>query len=107
MYSLFSFYQRRNLGSIAKVLQHAAACKLVSCVFENCTVPFFDIHGLATSEVNKDQLVISGPNLLDTYISIILLQFEGENIALSSLNPYIKESFGRFRYFLSSAPEFL
>jgi len=49
--------QRRNLGSIAKVLQHAAAGKL----------------------------------------------FEGENAALSSMNPYIKEAFGRFREFFLRA----
>ena len=42
--SFLSTQKRRNLGSIAKVLQHAAACKLVSFVFENFTVLFFDIY---------------------------------------------------------------
>ena len=30
-------------------------------------------------------------------LACFFLQFEGENAALSSMNPYIKEAFGKFK----------
>jgi len=72
------------MDSIAKVLQHAAMCKQVSyynCSFQAVVYILFRSHK-------------------DTHY-YMLPQFEGENAALSSMNPYIKESFGRFRYLFS------
>lgn len=57
-------------------------------------------------------IVVCGCGLSNRYTYIIVLltyccldyycQFEGENAALSCMNPYIQEAYGKFRYVMRS-----